>query len=90
MIVYSKKENSEYYREFLIPKEGDIKIGGSVLHVIIDDTNAKFLAKKLVVKNNLDEAQWEKFDDYTFPSSLLNKFLRTEHKLQSLKSDEHL
>ena len=82
MIIYSKKDNNKNYKEFLIPKGGDVKKGDLLLHFTIDNVNVKFTVKKILVENILDKSIWEVFNDRTFPSSLLNHFIMTSHELK--------
>lgn len=89
MLVYSKRDNQVCRKEFLIPKNGKVTIGDVMLHVIIDNSNVEFTVKKLEITKEIDAEKWEIFDDYTFPSSLLNEFIRTSHDLQFNKGNSN-
>lgn len=78
MKVYISKENSNLFRKFLIPKD-DKDQQRDYIEITIDYSESIFVAKKQV-HTVVDLNIWKLYEENTFPSSLLNEFLRTEQK----------
>lgn len=77
MKTYIKKGNSPFYQEFIIPKNDSYNCQNWV-HIIVDNKENVFTAQKIKVLN-LNETEWEVKENFTFPSSVLNSFLRAGH-----------
>lgn len=77
MKVYVRKNNTNTNKEFIIPKNDSYNCKNWI-HITIDNLSKKFIAEKtqdLII----EEDEWEVKDNYTFPSSLLNEFLRNDY-----------
>ena len=75
MEIYKHKLNTELNRKFLIPRNRT-ESNTNWVEVQIDKKSEIFIAKKKVIEK-IDLEEWTIFDDYTFPSSILNEFLRS-------------
>jgi hypothetical protein len=61
---------------YLISKREDFEVSGEGVLIDVDKANNFFSAKRVnVVLNSEDSHIWKEFNDYTFPSSILNDFL---------------
>lgn len=80
MKIYNHKSNTENQKKFLIPKSAEIG-NQNWVEISIDNERQKFVAQKLKI-DQPNNTEWEIFNDATFPSSLLNEFLRSEIKEQ--------
>lgn len=74
MKILKSVHNSEIIKRFLIPKDNNADCKDWV-DICIDYSSNTFTAKK-INSPNLEDG-WEENNDYTFPSSLLNEFLRS-------------
>jgi hypothetical protein len=77
MIVLVSKKNSEEKKQFLIPKNNTYNCVNWI-EITIDNVRKEFIAKKVGPPLAKDE-EWEEKENYTFPSSLLNEFLRKDY-----------
>ena len=79
MQILASSDNSKLQKEFLIPK---IKAEDNKdwLHIKIDYSKNEFVAKKIIGTFSVGD-HWINFDDYTFPSSLLNEFMNSDIKV---------
>jgi hypothetical protein len=68
-------KSSSTFTKYLIAKNSDVNCEDWV-EVCIDKTKNLFTAEKIKLKNIGNE--WIEFNDYTFPSSLLNEFLNSD------------
>ena len=73
MIIFINKEWNEAHKIFLVPKD-DKNDGHHFIEITIDYPNSMFVAKKIVTA--IDDEKWIVYKHDTFPSSLLNEFLR--------------
>jgi len=72
MKIFASSKNDSMLQKFLIPKESNSK---DWVEICIDYAHKTFTAKKILIE--IVEDEWREYDDYTFPSSLLNKFLQS-------------
>lgn len=80
MKIYNHKSNTDKKKKFLIPKSKEIG-NENWIEISIDTERQKFVAQKLKI-DQANSTEWEIYNDSTFPSSLLNEFLRSEIKGQ--------
>ncbi len=74
MKILGLKGNSDRFKKFRIPKNKKEKY--PLIEITIDFANNEFKAKK-VYENDSSNDDWIEVNDYTFPSSLLNNFIRS-------------
>ncbi len=73
MNIFTKRDNTNLKKEFLIPQSDDIE-NFDWLYIKIDYILNEFFAKKIQTKVEEDD-HWVKYYDSTFPSSLFREFL---------------
>lgn len=73
MQFYQNKSSTELIKEYLIPKGKDLNTKYWTRILINYKTN-EFTGKKVIIESISKD--WQVVDDYTFPSSLFNQFLR--------------
>ncbi len=76
MKIYNHKSNTDNQKKFLIPKSAEIG-NQNWVEISIDNEQQKFVALRLKIEQP-NNTEWEIYNDTTFPSSLLNEFLRSE------------
>ncbi|MBC6994842.1 hypothetical protein QWY85_14850 [Neolewinella lacunae] len=76
MNIYNHKSNTDNQKKFLIPKSAEIG-NQNWVEISIDNERQKFVAQRLKIEQP-NNTEWEVYNDATFPSSLLNEFLRSE------------
>ena len=76
MTVLVNINNSMTFEKYLIPENADLN-NTHFVEITIDYTLDLFVAKKIKDKLAITD-EWREHNDFTFPSSLLNKFLHTD------------
>ena len=69
--LYRNKSNTEKFKQFRIQGKTDPE---KWIEFTLDYQSNKFECQKRIIRTMSDE--WEKHSGYTFPSSLLNEFIR--------------
>ena len=77
MTVLVSKNNNATFEKYIILKNSDIG-NTEFVEITIDYTLNLFVAKKIKGELNITD-EWQEYNDFTFPSSLLNKFLHHEY-----------
>ena len=82
--ILAHKENSEIHKKYRIPRN---PIDGYQVFVEIEiDLERQIFKAKRRKFNSTNDLEWKEHNDSTFPSSLLNEFLRSEYP-KSIKWD---
>lgn len=84
MNIYKKKSNSDLIKCFRI--QNKVK-PTQWLEITIDYENNRFNCHKLICEMLSDE--WIDNNDYTFPSSLLNEFIREAKYIEEEKPGDN-
>ena len=73
MTVLVNKNNTEAIEKYIIPKSQETG-NSDFVEITIDYSSNTFVAQKIKGEINISD-DWEVYNDFTFPSSLLKKFL---------------
>lgn len=76
MKILKSIQNTDMFKKFLIPKDNSDDCKDWV-EICIDYSVNVFTAKKNISPDF--QGGWEEYNDSTFPSSLLNEFLRSNY-----------
>ncbi|MDB5250690.1 MAG: hypothetical protein JWQ40_5084 [Segetibacter sp.] len=79
--IWKSTNNTSVNKKFLIPKNQD-ESNQEWVEITIDYNSNVFTARK--IKDLSLNEEWEEYNDYTFPSSLLNEFLNTSKSIQDI------
>lgn len=84
MNIYKKVSNSELIKCFRIQNKVEL---GKWIEIAIDYEKNRFSCQKLICEKLSDE--WIDNNDYTFPSSLLNEFIREANYIEEEKPGDN-
>lgn len=75
--ILAHKDNNETRRKYRIPKSSNDE-NQEGIEISIDFEKLLFKAKRFK-SNSIESIEWQKYNDATFPSYLLNEFIRTDY-----------
>jgi hypothetical protein len=76
MTVFVNINNTKTFEKYLLPENTDTN-NTHFVEITIDYTSDLFVAKKIKDKLKITD-EWQEYNDFTFPSSLLRKFLHSD------------
>ena len=82
MKVLRKIEEKIKQKEFLLLSGNSVEESKMILYIIIDNSKGEFIAKKINVKDSIDESLWGVQTGYTFPSSIFYEFIKEPTELE--------